>query len=56
MIVVTPVFGTVELRSWIELAPNGDLIGMGQAIHKDDAGNIVKVVTEPTGATMKVGA
>ncbi len=56
MIKVIPVYGRVELRSWIELAPNGQWIGMGQAVHKDENGNVTRIVTEPTGLELRAQA
>lgn len=47
-------FGAVELRTWFELQPDGSSIGMGQAIHRDEHGNITKVVTEPTGVHLEM--
>ena len=48
-----PIYGHIELRSWFELGPDGDLIGMGQSIHYDENKQTTKVVTEPTGLRLR---
>lgn len=46
-------FGSVDIRTWLELSSDGSLIGMGQSIYKDEDGRITKVVTEPTGVRLR---
>jgi len=47
-----PVFGRIELDSWIEWGPDGHGVGMGRVRRYDDQGRLVEVKTEPTGLTV----
>lgn len=54
-IVVVPVFGRVEVMSWLELRA-GIMVGMCSKTVYDREGRITQHSIEPTGATVRMGA
>jgi len=46
------IFGKVEIRSWLELLPNGTIVGMGMIQKFDKEGKLTECKIEPTGISL----